>query len=170
MTKQALITPENTSLLQSTKFTFIFPNLPFARYFCQTISIPGVSTSPVAVSSPFADTFRHGDKLVYEEFSINAIIDEDLRVWEETFNWLKALTKPETFEQYARYAGRNNELYYDAVLTVNTNANNPNLRVKFKNCQPTSLGKILFNTADNAETVLTADITFRYDTFEFERL
>lgn len=162
--------PENTSLLQSTKFTFIFPNLPFARYFCQTVSIPGVETSPVAIPSPFADTYRHGDKLIYQDFTINAIIDEDMRVWEETYNWIKSLTKPESYEQYARYRNNKADLYFDAILTINTNSNNPNLRIKFKNCHPISLGAVLFNTADNAQTVLTADITFRYDTFEFNRL
>jgi hypothetical protein len=172
MTNQSFATkiPDNTSLLQATKFTFIFPNLPFARYFCQTVSVPGVETTPVAVPNPFADIYRHGDKLVYQDFQINAIIDEDLRVWEETFNWIKSLTKPENFGQYARSRNPNAELYYDAILTINTNANNPNLRVKFRNCHPISLGSVLFNTADNAETILTADITFRYDTFEFERL
>ena len=162
--------PENTSILQPTKYTFVFPNLPFARYFCQTVSIPGVSTTEITVSTPFANTYRHGEKLNYEIFSINAIVDEDLRVWEETYNWLRALTKPTSFEEYARKYNFAAELYHDAVLTINTNANLPNIRVKFKNCHPTSLGAIQFNTAENAETIPTADINFRYDYFEFERL
>ena len=84
--------PENTSILQPTKFTFVIPDLPFARYFCQTVSLPGISTSEVAVPSPFANTYRHGDKLVYDAFSINAIVDEELLVWEETYKWLLSMT------------------------------------------------------------------------------
>jgi hypothetical protein len=172
MSNESMIskTPENTSILQSTKFTFLIPELPFARYFCQTVSLPGVSTTEVAVSSPFSNTYRHGDKLNYDVFSINAIVDEDLRVWEETYKWLVALTKPTKFSEYARTSFGDGRLYFDGVLTINTNANNPNLRIKFKNCHPTSLGAINFNTAENAETIPTADINFRYDQFEIVRL
>jgi hypothetical protein len=127
MTNKSLLTqiPENTSILQTTKFTFVFPNLPFARYFCQSVSIPGVSTTEVTVTSPFANTYRHGDKLRYDIFSINAIVDEDLRVWEETYSWLKALTKPTNFGEYGKTIDPSKLLYYDAILTINTNANNP---------------------------------------------
>jgi hypothetical protein len=172
MTDASLLTqlPDNTSILQSTKFTFLFPNLPFARYFCQTVSLPGVGTSEVPVSSPFANMYRHGDKLVYDAFEINAIIDEDMRVWEETYNWLRALTKPTKFTEYGKYKNSRGELYHDAILTINTNANRPNIRIKFHNCHPTTLGSIQFNTADNADTIPTADITFRYDYFEIDRI
>jgi hypothetical protein len=167
------IVPDNTSILQPTKFTFIIPDLPFAKYFCQSATLPGVSTSPVNIETPFSAIYYHGDKLVYDAFSINAIVDEELRVWEETYNWLTSLTKPEKWSQYAKFeksskAPRN--LYYDGILTINTNANNPNLRVKFRNCHPVSLGAIQFSTSDNAGTIPTADITFRYDSFEIERL
>lgn len=162
--------PENTSILQTTKFSFIIPELPFARYYCQTVSLPGVSTNAVEMQNPFSSTYRHGDKLNYESFTINAIVDEDLRVWEETYLWLLSLTKPDGFEQYAVYKGKKRQLYFDGVLTINTNANNPNVRIKFRECHPVSLGSIKFNTADNAETIPTADIEFRYDSFEFERL
>lgn len=172
MTNSSLLTkiPENTSILQPTKFTFVIPELPFARYFCQTVSLPGVSTSAVTIETPFSATYRHGDKLVFESFSINAIVDEDLRVWEETYNWLVSMTKPTNFREYKKRAGIPADIYYDGLLTINTNANNPNIRVKFKNVHPTSLGSIQFNTADNAETIPTADISFRYDYFEIERV
>lgn len=172
MTTQSTLAkiPENTSILQTTKFTFVIPELPFARYFCQTVSLPGVSTSSVTIETPFSATFRHGDKLIFEPFSINAIIDEDLRVWEETYRWLVSMTKPTAYSEYGKRAGVPSDIYYDGFLTINTNANNPNIRIKFKSVHPTSLGSIQFNTSDNAETVPTADISFRYDYFELERI
>ena len=56
-------TPDNTSILQSTKFTFIIPDMPFLKYFCQTVNLPSVSTNEVMVPTPFSNTYRHGDKL-----------------------------------------------------------------------------------------------------------
>ena len=165
-------TPDNTSLLQSTKFTFIIPDKPFLKYFCQTVQLPSVSTSEIAVPTPFATTYRHGEKLNFDPLIITALMDEDLRVWRETFAWLESLTRPETFEQYPRKSKKDvvTPLYFDGFLTVNTNANNPNIRIKFRNCHPTNIGMVNFDTKVDADTIPTADFTFRYDYFEFERL
>lgn len=171
MTTETILTrvPKNTSFLQATKFTFSFPTMPFLNYFCQVVQIPGISTTAPAVPSPFTNIYRHGDKLVYDQLSITAIIDEDLRVWQETHDWLIALTKPEKWEQYNRFYDANKKLYHDSTLTINTNANINNIRVKFYNCHPTSLSSVQFNTSDNADTILTADIVFRYDFYEIFR-
>lgn len=172
MTTTSLLTkiPENTSFLQQTRFTFTFPTLPFLRYFCQSVNIPSVSTSPVAVSSPFVNTYKHGDKLTYDDLTVTALVDEDLRTWEETYNWIKSLTKPNDFSQYIRYRDKKATPYHDAELTVNTNANVPNIRFKFTDCHPVLLGSINFNVTENATKINTIDITFRYDQFYIDRL
>lgn len=164
-------TPQNSSILQLTRFTFIIPDKPYLKYFCQTVSIPTVSTTEVTVPTPFSNTYRHGDKLQYEALSITAIVDEDMRIWEETYSWLSSLTRPESFEQYPRKSLQDKTpLYFDGYLTVNTNANNPNIRFKFHNCHPVSLGGIDFDTKTDADNIPTCTIQFRYDLFEVERL
>lgn len=164
-------TPQNTSILQLTRFTFLIPDKPYLKYFCQTVSIPGVSTSAVGVNTPFSTTYRHGDKLAFEPLTITALVDEDMRIWEETYNWLKGLTRPSSSDEYLRKSVKDQTpLYFDGYLTVNTNANNPNIRFKFHNCHPVSLGSINFDTKTNADNVPTCDVTFRYDIFEVERL
>jgi hypothetical protein len=174
MTIEALTTntPENTSILQLTKFTFIIPDKPFLKYFCQTVQIPSVSTSEIEIPTPFSATYRHGEKLRFDPLTITALMDEDLRVWEETYSWLKSLTRPTSFEEYPRKTRKDisTPLYFDGYLTVNTNANNPNIRVKFLNCHPTSIGIVNFDTKVDADSIPTADFTFRYDYFEIERL
>lgn len=165
-------TPDNTSILQSTKFTFVFPEMPFLKYFCQTIQIPSVSSNEVMVPTPFSNTYRHGDKLYFEPFTITALIDEDMRVWDETYKWLKGLTRPKEWSEYLRkeYKTDKTPLYFDGYLTINTNANRPNIRFKFYNCHPTSIGMVNFDTKVDADVIPTADFTFRYDMFEIERI
>jgi len=172
MTTESLLTkiPDNTSLLQPTKFTLVFPTMPFLRYFCQTAVVPSISTSAIPVETPFSNTYRHGDKLIFDELTVNAIIDEDMRIWEETYKWLVSLTKPTEFPEYIRYKDSRAMVYHDAILTINTNANIPNIRLKFTNVHPLTLGAVNFNVADNADTTLTADITFRYDYYQLDRL
>lgn len=169
MANQSTITstPDNTSFLQTTRFTFIIPKLPFLKYFCQTVLLPGVSTTEVTVATPFADTYRHGDKLTFDPLSVTTLVDEDLRVFEETYQWLAFLTKPEKFNMYKE---KFSEKYYDGILTVNTNANLPNIRVKFRNCHPVTLGSVQFATTDTADITPVFDVTFRYDIYQIDRL
>lgn len=162
--------PVNTSLLQSTKFQFSFPTLPFLRYFCQGAAIPGISTTAPVQNVPFAAVYRHGDTLQFDPLTITAIVDEDMRVWEETHNWLVALTKPQNFRQYIRSINGNETPYHDGILTMLTNANVPSLRFKFTFCHPLSISAIQVNAADSADVILTVDIVFRYDQIELERL
>lgn len=172
MTTQSILTttPENTSFLQATKFTFAFPTLPFLKYFCQSVGLPGVSTQEVPVPAPFATMYRHGDTLNFDKFTATVLVDEDLRVWEESYNWIVSLTKPADFRQYVRNTSKGEKPYHDGVLTLNTNANVPNIRFKFTYCHPVSISAIQLSAADNANTQITADIVFRYDQIEIERL
>lgn len=158
--------PENTSLLQTTKFTFVIPQLPFLKYFCQTVQLPGISTTEVVQQTMFNDTYRQGQKINFDPITITSLIDEDIRVWEETYQWMVYLANP---IKYGQFKEKFSSKFYDAMLTINTNANNPNIRVKFKNCFPTSLGTIQFATTDNADVVPVLDISFRYDYFEIDR-
>lgn len=171
MSNNSLLTKiPNTNFLHPTKFTFVIPDLPFAQYFCQVVNLPGVSTNPVTVENPFSKTFRHGDKMQFDELSITVLMDEDLRVWEETFNWIVSYSFPHAFEEYKRRpSAQTGQIYYDGVLTFNTNSNNPNLQIRFKNLHPISISGIEMDTRNSKETVPVATIVFRYDTFKFER-
>ena len=172
MTTESFLTtiPPNSSFLQSTKYTFIIPNLPFARYFCQSINLPGISSNEIEVATPFSNTYRHPTKLSYEVFSISFLIDEEIKVWEETYKWIVSLTRPESYNQYIKNKDKEASPYQDGMLTINTNANIPNLRIKFKNVFPVSLSGIQFGTTVSADETPKADVTFRYDLFEIQRL
>ena len=119
--------PQNSSILQAAKFTFLIPDMPFLKYFCQTVSLPSVSTGEVSIPTPFSTTYRHGDKLAFEPFTITALMDEDLRVWEETYKWLKGLTRPQEYAEYIKARDPKAPLYFDGYLTINTNANRPKI-------------------------------------------
>lgn len=173
MTTRSVLTttPENTSILQPTKFTFFIPDKPFLKYFCQTVVLPSVSLTPIEVSTPFVNTFRHGSKMSFEPLSVTALMDEDLRVWHETYNWMNSLGQSKDLTKYPKQSLKDSTpLYFDGILTINTNANKPNIRFKFKNCHPIDIGAINFDTKTDADTIPTADFTFRYDYYEIERL
>ena len=173
--------PGNKDLLQSTKFRVTFDRLPGTTYFCQTANFPGVSLTEIPRQTPFVDLYVPGEKIVYDTFNITFLVDEDLRSWTEIHDWIRGITFPTDFKEYLdlqrmdkspymRASFNNKPQYSNGILTLYTNKNNPNFRVKFVDLFPTSLSTILFSSQDSAENIVTADATFRFSYYEYERI
>ena len=109
--------------------------------------------------------------MVFEPLVITALMDEDLRVWHETYKWMNSLGQSENLREYPKLSLKDTTpIYFDGQLTINTNANRPNIRFKFKNCHPIDIGAINFDTKSDADNIPTCDFTFRYDVYQVERL
>jgi translation elongation factor P/translation initiation factor 5A len=61
-------------------------------------------------------------------------------------------------------------VYSQATLTIYSNKNNPNFRVKMFDVFPTTVGSIIFNTGDSSENIVVADATFRFSYYNYERI
>lgn len=179
--------PQNTALLQSTKFRLSFDRLPGMTYFCQSANFPGVALTEIQRGTPFVDLYHPGEKLIYDTFNVTFLVDEDLYAWTEIHDWIRGMTFPTNFEEYVNLARQNNmgrgqtknnllnsikdkPQYSQASLTFYTNQNNPNFRINFIDMFPTTLSTIIVNTGDSAENIITADATFRYSYYDYERI
>jgi len=160
-------TPVNTNFAHPHKFTFLIPNLPITNYFLTECNLPGVRTNAAPIKTPLSTTYRHGDKLEYAPLEIKFLVDEDFRVWEEVYNWLKALTFPHNTAEYIKNFGKSP--YQDCVVIPNRNSNNSNFRIKYTNCHPIELGGVNWDTTSGPTDVITATAVIRYDTFIFDR-
>jgi hypothetical protein len=178
--------PENLSLAISNKFRLSFSRIPEVTYFCQTVNVPGVSMSPTQFSTPFTDLPVPGDKIMYDEFRIAFLVDEDYKTWQSLYDWITAMTFPENFDQYKNLSTlRRNATpggfrldesfdkapqYSDAILTVNTNKNNPNIRFKFVDLFPISIGTIDLSEEFSPDSPILCDAIFRYSYFTLQRV
>lgn len=174
--------PSNRDILQSTKFKLNFNRLPGLTFFCQTVNLPGISLTEVIRPTPFIDLYHPGEKAIYDNLNVTMQIDEDLRAWLEIHDWIRGMTFPKEFEEYASLDRKFNALsrnqmgvklpvlYTDAILTIFTNKNNPNIRVHYKDLFPTTLSGIQFSALDSAENIITADASFRFSYYNLEKL
>ena len=173
--------PETVDILQSTKFRLSFERLPGLTFFCQSANLPGVALTEIVRNTPFVDLYHAGEKLVYDTFNVTFLVDEELRAWTELHDWIRGLTFPTDFREYIDLAKQSRGAnfkksfdmkpqYSDAILTIYTNKNNPNFRVKLYDVFPTSLGTILFNSTDSAENIITSDAIFRFSYYDYERI
>ena len=72
--------PSNPNPLQPNKFLLSFGRAPNMQYFCQNVSVPGLSLSEVMINTPFVDIHSPGEKAVYDLLNITFIVDESAQL------------------------------------------------------------------------------------------
>ena len=160
--------PENTNLLQPTKFLLTFSRIATTQYFCQTVNLPGVSLGEVVRVTPFLDMYSPGTKLTYEPLEMEFMVDEELLSWKNLYDWFTSMADPAGFEKRDVSRELQSIKYFsDATLTVLSALNNPILRIQYTNVFPLSISDIGFDTTRSADTIITAKATFRYQSYKY---
>jgi hypothetical protein len=165
-------TPHNTNYLQPTKFLLSIDRIKTTQYFCQTVNLPGVSLGQASFSTPLLDMNLAGTKINYNPLNIKFTIDEEILSWKQLYAWFLSIASPKGFDerntlsslQSKRISDKN---YSDATLIGLSALNNPVFKIHFLNIFPTSLSDIDFDTSSSADTIITADAAFHYESFEF---
>lgn len=160
--------PQNTNLLQPTKFLLTFNRIQTVQYFCQSVNLPGVSLGEVNRATPFLDMYSPGTKLTYSPLEIVFLIDEELQSWKNLYNWFLSMADPDGFE--ARDGSKELQSikhFSDATLTILSGLNNPIIRIQYSNVFPLTIGDIQFDTTQSADNLITARATFRYQSYKY---
>jgi len=164
--------PTNPNFLHPNKFQLNFSRAPNIQYFCQSVSIPGISLSEAPITNPFVDIYVPGEKAIYDLLNITFIVDEDLKGWLEIHDWIRAMTKVKEFAEYRNLSVLNpnqsvgQPQYSDGMVTLLTSKNNPNIAFKFYDLFPTTISTFVVSSADTPETIITADASFRFSYYD----
>jgi hypothetical protein len=174
------LTPINQNPAQSTKFQLHFDRLPYMTFFCQAANIPGINIDAVPQPTVFVELYTPGDRLHYDTLDIKFIVDEDYRSWQSVHDWIRGLSFPYDFEEYIGLKYQNRGLppglpnqapqYSDAILSIYTNKNNENFKIKFVDCFPVSLTGINLDTENNADTIIYGEASFKFSYYNIERV
>jgi|TARA_B100001093_G_C26742503_1_gene977323 hypothetical protein len=158
--------------LSPASFTISIDRMPNVEFFTQSISLPGVSGSPVEFATPLRTMYQPQDQLNYDDITLSFIVDEQMNNYKEILNWMEGLGSPETSKQYADYKKNNAQIGITSDLSVIiTNSHkNPNIKFTFKEAFPVSLGGIELNVNTQDIAYATCDVTLRYESFIFETI
>ena len=167
--------PTNLNQLNVVSFDVSFSRLPAVQYFCQRISLPTVVLGETNEPSPFMNLPLEGDTLTYEALSLSFIVDEDLQNYISIYEWLTALGFPREYGQFAalkeQSSGSPETKYSDLTIVLHTNKSNPNYRIKFTDCFPTSLSSIQFDATPTGMDPIVVDATFNFrGMFDIEKI
>jgi len=167
-------TPPVTDLLQPSKFILTFDRIKTVQFFCQSVNIPGVNLGQAPINLPTADIYAPGNKIIYNPLNVHFLVDAKLQGWQELHSWYRAIASPESYAERKTLTAAANQYntkkttnYSDATLTVLSSLNNPILRVQFINCFPITLSDIIFDSAQSADDIISADGVFMFDYFNF---
>ena len=160
--------PTNQNFLSPVGFKFTCDAIPNVAYFCQSANVPGVSISNIEISTPFNPHFVPGDRVEYEELNLRIIVDENMKNWQEIYEWITEVGISQNFEQYEKRKKKG--INTQGVLTVLTGSNVPQIEFHFKQMFPMSISGLNFDVSDSAVTYLTADISFRYNSYSIKNL
>jgi hypothetical protein len=167
--------PNNRNFLSPIGFRFAIKKTPNVNYFVQAASVPSLTLGVANVPTPFVKLPLPGDHLQFGTFSITFRVDEEMRNYMELFNWMTALGKPQSFDQYRTLAnqavpGTGEGIYSDAILTVLSSAKNPQIVVNYRNIFPTDLSQLTFSATEDSINYVECTATFAYEMFTFDYL
>ena len=173
--------PDKLDYASPTQFRWQINQLPLVQFFNVSANLPGISMSPTIQPTTLGrDIPIHGDKLAFEELTIQFMVDEYLENYITLHNWLLAIGFPKTREQFKNWktetstshadASAAQSMYSDAVLTILSNKNNPIVQVMFNDVFPLSLSGIDYTQEATDTEYVRATATFAYQYYEIETI
>lgn len=164
--------PTNKNFLSPLGFVFNLKKTPATNFFVTRASLPGLNLAFAEVATPFVKMPVPGEKIQFNDLSITFKVDEDMRNWNEIYEWIIAMGFPQSFEQYKAIKQKQlgEGVYSDATLNVLTSSMNPNLEFQFVNMFPYMLSDLDFSTQGADVEYIEATVQFRFEYFTVKRL
>ena len=170
----------NRNFLSPVGFKFILNRAPKVAFFGNSANIPSMTLGVAVQTNYLKDIDVPGDKIIFEDFNLRFLVDENLENYMEIYNWIRGLGYPESLEEIFNWQSSNStfqqpdksqmNLYSDGTLQVLTSKQNPNFKVSFKDLFPYSLSTLSFDATDTDIQYFTADVSFKYTIYNITDL
>ena len=167
---------ENRNFLSPTGFKFTLVRAPKVAFFSNSANIPGLTLGEAIQPTYLKDIPTPGDKIVFDDFSLRFLVDEDVKNYMEIQNWIRGLGDPESLQEvFDLQEERKNintkqsnlmDIYSDGTLTVLGSSQNAIFKINFKDLWPYSLSTLQFDATDTDINFLTADVSFKYTIYD----
>ena len=163
---------ENRNFLAPTGFKLVLNRSPKVAFFSNAANIPGITLGEAIQPTYLKDIPTPGDKIVFDDFTVRFLVDEDLKNYMELQNWIRGLGYPESLEEI--YDLQNEErdittksshmmdIYSDGTLTVLGSSQNAIFKILFRDLWPYSLTTLQFDATDTDVNYFTAEVGFKY--------
>ena len=156
----------NVNYLQPTGFRISidrtrYPNL---EYFVQSVSHPSMSTNIVGIPVRRLESVpMPGDRISFGDIEFSILLDEDMTSYREMFEWMqRGVNQGQVSAELRRTAI---PTHSDITLSILSSHNNSVRQITYRDCIPTSLSGINFNSTGDT-SYLTFSASFSFSEFE----
>lgn len=165
---------ENRNFLSPVGFKFTLAKDPKIAFFSNSTLLPGISKGTATQPTYLKDLDVPGDKLVYDDFKLRFLVDENLENYMSVHNWLTGLGYPESTQQFKDLISNEDDVtqptdlnrqFSDGSLHILNSNFRTQAIVKFKDLFPTSLTPLNFEAGAENVNYFTADVTFKYTVY-----
>lgn len=165
---------QNRNYLANVGFNFTLARFPKVDFFSNTANLPGLTLGTVNAPNYLKELPLAGDRLVFEDFSLQFIVDEKMENYLAVHNWMRGLGFPNSIQDFKDLVTDEDGVqdmdrqYSDGTLLVLNNQFNNIARVKFNGLFPYTLSGLQFDATDTDYTSITATVTFKYTIYNIE--
>ena len=163
---------ENRNFLSPVGFKFGLQRSPGVAFFCNEANIPDMTLGEATQPTYLKDIPVPGDKIVFDDLTLNFLVDEELKNYMELQNWIRGLGYPETLDEiYDLQKERKNintsqsrlmDIYSDGSLTVLGSSQLALFKINFSDLWPYNLTTLQFDATDTDINYFTAQVSFKY--------
>ena len=159
---------KNRNLLSPVGFKLTLNTKRKIDLFSNTATIPALTLGTALQTTPLRNIDVPGDELLYDDFQMEFLVDEDLVNYMVVHNWLTGLGFPESYQEFKTLTTDPEQQKDDKLQYVDGSLHilNSNLRdiavVKFQDLFPVSLTGLEFRATDDDINYFTASATFKY--------
>lgn len=167
-------TPENKNFLSPLNFRFQIKRAPHLNFFIQKVNLPTMRLPEVMYPNPVQNIPYFGEHMEYADLIIEFKVDEDLQNYLEIHNWMNKLGTPERLDQYREISQQESYtgdgVFSDITLIILSSAMNANYEVVFRDCYPSALTELVFDTSDTDVKYLTCSASFKYTLYNINQI
>lgn len=160
--------PKSLNPMQLNEYKMVLHRTPHLVYFCQSLTLPGIESTPLSQPSPFATDIKiTPGKVTHGELTVKFIVNEDMSNWLELYNWLKVISPIDKFSnQLKTEQARSSDM---SIIVMNSKSLGI-LHFSYVNCFPISLSGLDLDSTISDINPAVATVSFAYTGFTVETI
>lgn len=160
-------TPENKAYQMASRYRMIIRRLPNVTYFCQSVTLPGISIGEVSQATLFNPIKHTTGPMVQDNLIINFVIDEDFKTWRELRTWMLNCMN---YKDFAEYTIPSEHLSDEVTVFLTNNNHIPTFKYTFEGAFPVGLGGLVLSSAEPDSQHIIGSASFTYTSFRIEQI
>ena len=159
---------KNRSYLSPVGFNLTLNTKEKVEFFSNTATIPALTLGTAIQTTPLRNIDVPGDELLFDDFTMSFLVDEDLKNYMIVHNWLKGLGFPESYQEFKDQVKNPEGLpdtklqFVDGTLHILNSNFRDVAMVKFQDLFPVNLTSLEFTASDEDINYFTAQVSFKY--------